>query len=268
MSDQATVHEVTRAQAKALGMSDAQADPDPVTGEVDWTGAYRNHFLARDQAPEFSEDGDLIVPADAEGKGARIITRDGLDIGIEPPGQDEPPEATEPTGSPEAPEEEPTPQDPDEAPDGEELAKAREKAEAKAKSHYEKLLERVRDFAETTKTPGWALCYAHIKAVVATATHEHAQPGPESKKNHDYNVARINMPLEMFEPITTAIQNLNDLSNKGDLPLWGETLATAIFDEEEGRVYITEGAPLSDEVADMVDEGQDSDEGTTGEGEE
>ena len=79
MAAPTTEHRVTELQAKALGITPAQVDDDPVNGP-DYQGAYEEHFLYGGAA-RFSKDGDLIVPSEENGEWPRIITPDGVDVG-------------------------------------------------------------------------------------------------------------------------------------------------------------------------------------------
>ena len=277
MAEAATEHTMTEAQAQAIGLTEAQTDFDPAEDKWDWQGAYEKHFLADGKTAEFDDAGNLIVPPDAEGKGARLIGPDGVDVIEGEPAPEHGPEGPQEAGD--GAEDEDGGEEAEEAaetPDG--VTKAREREAKRQSTKYEKALAIVQEFADMTATDGWGRFYAKMQSIATKALLALKKPGPEGKKNHDLLVATIHMPEVLVESMRQAVTNLCEMSQgrTGELPLFPKT-ATATWDEDSGRIEIfsaeaqsetaddPEQTPEeSEQTQEIVDEGAKSDEGESG----
>lgn len=189
MAEKEKVNElITEAQAKAAGITEAQADG---------SGGYQKAYTANMGKPEIDDEGNLSH----DGK---IIAPDG-------------------TVLPEF---------------GAKVEKGKENEAKTAKTEYKKRLKVVEDLRKMSLCPGWQ---ARNNQILATEASHHEDLVEDKVSTLPFHQAMVqSMRRLQSDTWKLEIESLNNLSARsGELPLYGEGLATAKYIPKTGEVEIT-----------------------------
>lgn len=122
-------------------------------------------------------------------------------------------------------------------PTSEKIEKAKDKEAKAAKSEYKKALKKVEGIREMTLSPGWQA----LHAIIAGLQYENHEALVRCKPSMMFfHQAMVQFPETLQSAVgKIEIEALNRLSPMdGELPLWGESCATASYNHEDGKVEI------------------------------